>query len=271
MTGRVYYTRPESPRVSKLSKESVLEQLRALARRYPDGLVALELEDVERIAFHIELVADRCGADAAIYDLGSGVGLFGVGCAAVGMKVTIVDDFDDHVNHEYGDSVLDLHRSVGVEVRKQSPIEEGFAFGRGNLDAVTCFDSMEHWHGSPKGLFRRVIGALRPGGLFVVATPNCVNLRKRISMPFGYAKWSSMWDWYEHEVFRGHVREPDIADLLYIARDIGLDRVEILGRNWAGLNNESSLVRRATRLADRLIRLRPSLCSDIYLVGHKPE
>ena len=42
--------------------------------------------------------------------------------------------------------------------------------------------------------------------------------------------------WYEPELFRGHVREPDVDDLRYIARDMGLEDVvvakgaEVVGR-----------------------------------------
>jgi hypothetical protein len=81
---------------------------------------------------------------------------------------------------------------------------------------------MEHWHHSPKALFGQLMRALRPGGLFFLGVPNCVNLRKRLMVPLGRGKWSPMGDWYEQPVFRGHVREPDVDDLWYIARDLAL-------------------------------------------------
>ena len=43
----------------------------------------------------------------------------------------------------------------------------------------------------------------------MVGVPNCVNLRKRLTVPLGRGKWSPMADWYEQPSFRGHVREPD--------------------------------------------------------------
>jgi hypothetical protein len=89
-------------------------------------------------------------------------------------------------------------------------------------------------------------------------------------VPFGYGKWSQMNHWYQAEFFRGHVREPDVDDLHYIARDMGLIEVEILGRNWAGYMNDRRVIRIGTALIDSLLRLRPSLCSDIYLVARKP-
>ncbi len=128
---------------------------------------------------------------------------------------------------------------------------------------------MEHWHRSPKRLFAAIIESLVPGGLFIVGVPNVVNLRKRITVPLGRGKWSQMAHWYETERFRGHVREPDVDDLRYIARDMNLTDVEILGRNWAGYLSRNRWMQLATALIDRPLRLRPSLCSDLYLIGRK--
>ena len=59
-----------------------------------------------------------------------------------------------------------------------------------------------------------------------------MRIRKRLTVPFGSGKWSSMADWYEDPIFRGHVREPDVDDLFYIAREVGLVDVYIKGRHW---------------------------------------
>lgn len=77
--------------------------------------------------------------------------------------------------------------------------------------------------------------------------------------------------WYETERFRGRVREPDVGDLRYVARDMALAEVEILGRNWVGHVSRRRWVRWATPLVDHLLRLRPSLCGDVYLVARKPR
>lgn len=174
------------------------------------------------------------------------------------------------MNHEYGESLLELHRSLGVSVISRDVIAHGIEDVPGAFDAVTSFDSMEHWHHSPKRLFHQVVQKLKSGGVFVLGVPNAVNLRKRITVPFGYGKWTSMQDWYEAPRFRSHVREPDVDDLEYIARDLHLARWRVLGRNWAGHASSRPAVRAATKLADRILRLRPQFCSDIYLVGQKP-
>jgi len=254
----------------KPSLAEIREILRSIALKYPGELVPGQLRDVDRVAYHINLVVERKGVQISICDLGGGIGLFSVGCAALGMRSTLIDDFADDVNRQFGDSVLEVHRAHGVQVLQRDPVAQGIDFAPGSLGAATSFDAMEHFHHSPKALFAAVSQTLEPGGLFVLGVPNCVNLRKRISVPFGYGKWSSIEDWYESDRFRGHVREPDVADLRYIARDMGMSDAEIVGRNWVGYFSDSAMVRWATRASDHLLRLHPPLCSDIYLLARKP-
>ncbi len=248
---------------------NVKEILRSLALQYPTTLVAAQLRDIPRITFHIESVQRRLGSGASIADVGGGIGLFSLGCAAIGMKATLVDDFRDPVNNEFGDAALDLHRRVGVTIHSCDVVKDGIQFSPESLDGITCFDSMEHWHASPKSLFQTLVAALRPGGLFFLSGPNCVNLRKRISVPFGKGKWSPMSEWYESKTFRAHVREPDVEDLKYIAKDLGLERPTVVGRNWLGYSNRRRSVRLATPIVDRVLQTKPSLCSNIYLLANK--
>jgi len=258
------------------SPANCLALLHCLADQYPGDMVAGQHSEAERIAFNIALAFDslpkRAAGELSIADLGGGVGMFSLGCAAVGAKRSVlIDDFNDAVNHRVGPAALDLHRHYGVEVVSRDVVAQGIADIPGSFDIVTSFDSMEHWHHSPKKLFGEMYRKLNPGGVFVLGVPNCVNLRKRMTALLGSNKWSSMDEWYEQPVFRGHVREPDVADLRYIARSIGLDVVRIYGRNWQGYMSSSPLMRAITRLLDAPMRLRPSLCSDLYLVARKPE
>jgi len=112
---------------------------------------------------------------------------------------------------------------------------------------------------------------LNEDGVFVLAAPNCVNIRKRFTVPFGRGEWSAMSDWYENQVFRGHVREPDVDDLLYIARDMGLSDIKVYGRNWLGYYSNNKIINLFTPIIDYPIRVFPILCSDIYVIGFKRE
>jgi len=251
-----------------------MDVLRNIANQYPKDMVDQQVQDIPRISFNIGIALDAAKpnphTELELCDLGGNIGLFSVGCAAFGIKRTVVvDDFDDPVNHRVGASILDLHRSFGVEVIVRDIVENGIRDIEGTFDIITTFDSMEHWHHSPKRLFREVVEKLNPGGVFVLGVPNCVNMRKRISVPLGIGKWSRMQDWYEEDKFRGHVREPDVSDLMYIARDMGLTAIKILGRNWQGHYSANPVIRFATKIMDFPLRIMPSICSDIYLVGRK--
>ena len=257
-----------------MNGDSLTGMLRKLASQYPADLTLDQMRDIPRISFHISLFLNSSKPkqyhELEICDLGGGIGLFSVGCARYGVKRSVlVDDFGDSVNSKSGDSILDLHKTSGVMVIKRNLVTDGIADLPGAFDVISTFDSMEHWHHSPKRLFGEVMDKLKPGGVFILSTPNCVNLRKRITVPLGIGKWSTMQDWYEAEVFRGHVREPDVDDLMYIARDMGLVGARILGRNWLGLNSENPVIRFVAKCADYPLRFRPQLCSDIYLIGKK--
>jgi SAM-dependent methyltransferase len=252
------------------AEHEIAQALWEVASKYPADLSEAQLRDVRRIAFHVSRILLRKGAGARVCDLGGGVGMFSLGCVLAGMEATLVDDFSDPVNDAFGEDVLELHRNLGVRIVSRDVIEQGIDFPPDSFEAVTTFDSMEHWHHSPKALFSQVMDCLVPGGLFVLGAPNNVNLRKRMTVPFGVGSWSSMEYWYEEERFRGHVREPNVSDLLYIASDMGLEGVSIFGRNWLGLNSRFGLVRALTPLGDRILRRLPSLCSDIYIAGTKP-
>jgi len=221
-----------------------------------------------RHAFHVWEVCSAVGLDATVCDIGGGWGHFSACCSELGMRCILIDDSED-------DSAsrprLEMSRAYGFTVQIRDVVESGIDFLPESVDAFTTFDCLEHLHHSPKALFAQVMVALRPGGLFFLGAPNCVNLRKRITVPLGRGRWSSMKEWYETPRFRGHVREPDVGDLRYIARDMGLEDVVIVGRNWEGLCHPRRAVRVVTRCVDLPLRCLPGLCSDIYLLGRKPR
>ena len=250
------------------SRSSITARLRELVNGYPAALRPGQVADTRRIAFHLSLLAG-VPEGGHVADIGGGVGLFTPGAQALGFKATLVDDFRDAVNVEHGDAALEVHRSGGVQVIRRDVVIEGMHFPPGSLDAVTSFDSIEHWHNSPRKLLHQLVDALRPGGLFILGAPNCVNMRKRITVPWGRGSWSGFDEWYEQAVFRGHMREPDVRDMRRIGHDLGLANIKVFGRNWQGRMSSSGLVRAMTAIFDAPLRLRAGWCSDLYLVGKK--
>src|SRR5262249_61634803 len=103
-----------------------------------------------------------------------------------------------------------------------------------SLDVVTCIDSIEHWHHSPRPVLEQVVRVLRPGGLLLLGGPNAAHAVHRAKLLLGRSNWSHFEDWYYPAEFRGHVREPVLADLLRIVDELGLERRAVFGRNRLG-------------------------------------
>lgn len=181
----------------------------------------------------------------------------------------MIDDFHDDGFFGELDFRYQMPKDYGFKVINCDVIKDGLKLDYQTIDMFTSFDSMEHWHHSPKDLFLTITNLLKPGGVFLLGVPNAVNLRKRISTLFGRNKWSTMNDWYESKIFRGHVREPDVEDLYYIAKDMGLIDINIIGRNWQGYVSPNPITRYLTSFVDLSLRPFPTLCSDIYLLGRK--
>jgi len=240
----------------------ITEALRKVQADFCPEILADTIEQTNRDIFKIGLVAGR---GTSLCDVGGGLGAFGPACAALGMRVTVIDDFRDEVNLRVGEAGLVAHKKYGVKVistdaSKGIPIDEKF-------DVMTCFASIEHHHDSPKRMLHSMVDHLVPGGLFVLSAPNAVDIMKRIQTPLGRAKWSGIEEWYDHPEFRGHVREPIVSDLVYIARDLGLAEFRIFGRNW--IWNENGLVKTLLESIGRVVQHWPSLCTEIFLVGDK--
>jgi len=243
-----------------------------LDRYWPPATERAQLRaEARRVAFNVELCVSRIGTTGRVCDIGGGWGVFSAACAQVGLSATLVDDFSDGGFLDPSDPRHRLPAECGVRVVSRDVVRDGIDFPSGSFDVVTSFDSMEHWHASPRALFAQILEVLRPGGLFVLATPNCVNLRKRLTVPLGRGAWSPFEVWYFQTPFRGNVREPSVADLRRIGHDMGLTSARILGRNWMGRADSRPIVRAAARILDGPLRQLPSFCSDIYLVGRRPD
>ena len=220
-----------------------------------------------RWLFDAALVFDRLGRERRlrVCDLGGGTSVFAPLLAVMGMDAVLVDDFRDIAHFKEGKEDLEaVHKPLGVPIVSRDVVGQGLDFPDASFDAITCFESMEHWHASPRRVFRDVMRCLAPGGWFILSVPNAVDLKKRIETLFGVAQWSTLQQWYETEEFRGHVREPTRRDLTYIAQDMGLRNATYMGRTWI-LRGRNV----AWRTVGTLVDCVPTLSSTLYLVGQK--
>ena len=162
-----------------MQNHNLFDVLRNIANQYPKDMMDEQIRDISRISFNIGVALDAAKpkhhSELELCDLGGGIGLFSAGCAAYGMKRTVlVDDFDNLVNHRVRASILDLHRSFGVEVIVCDVVGDGIRDIVGTFDIITTFDSMEHWHHSPKGFFTKLLKTQSGWSI----CPGCAKLRE---------------------------------------------------------------------------------------------
>lgn len=238
-----------------------------------------------RPLFYIQLIHETGLLEPGrhLLDLGAGTSAFGPVCSALGMRVTIADDFGGGggVDREHLDKtrklIADWQSQLGIRVLEGDLLNEPLALESGSVDVVTSINSLEHWHHSPKRLFREVVRVLRPQGYLILVTPNAANLRKRISAVLGRNIWDRL-EWWYHDgdpVFRGHVREPIVADLKQIMRWNDIEPLRVHGRNFLGRYSKSlgflppRLLESSVNLASHVLQWFPTLCSDIHVIGRK--
>ena len=240
----------------------------------------------ERNEFYLQLLNHygllRPGKSLA--DLGAGLSVFGPICRSHGLSVTLVDDFagGGGVELRRPSEAIPLleafEKELGIGIVSENFLERPLPLPSGQTDVVTCFHSLEHWHHSPKRLFGEIVRILRPGGFLILATPNAVNIRKRVYVLLGRNNFPSLNEWYHDgdPVFRGHVREPVVRDLQQLMESNGLAVRGTFGRNFIGRESQAlaflpkALVNNVAACSDRFLRFFPSLCSDIHVIGQKP-
>ncbi len=239
----------------------------------------------DRNLFYLQMLADHgmLQPGKKLVDLGAGLSIFGPMVRKLGLDVTLVDDFGGGggviAGQRVGDiKVLDLFRErLGIRIIEENFVEQPIPLPDASVDVVTCFHSLEHWHNSPKRLFKEISRIVRPQGALILVTPNAVNIRKRAFVLFGRSNFPILRAWYEEgdPVYRGHVREPIVRDLQQLMEWNGFDVTGTYGRNFIGRKSRSlaflpnSLVNATAIASDAFLRLFPTLCSDIHVVGRK--
>ncbi len=254
---------------------------RALEGRPPDAAKGEAVNRREAFYFEVAAGLGVLESGRSALDLGAGMSWFGSIASELGLTVSVVDDYGggggvDIANRKASLETLDaFRRNFGVSIYEQDLLVDPLPLSDDSIDIVTCFHSLEHWHHSPKKLFSEIRRVLRPGGYLFIATPNVVNLRKRIHVLLGRTNLSELTEWYDEPVFRGHVREPTVGDLHTLMSWNEFEIVSTFGRNFIG-EDSIVLTRSFGRLAGLVAKISepvlkrfPTLCSDIHVVGRK--
>ena len=240
---------------------------RTIVTLYPHAFQKQFFADVERLAFHAKLVF--C-PEATLLDLGSGLSPLALGLQKLGMKTIMVDRFDYPADLNIikdPQFVFKILEENGVTLHQLNIEHFPLPLSDATVDVIISIGLIEDLHKSPRSLFSEIVRVLKPGGKLLFGGPNAVNLRKRISVLFGRTNYPPIKQFWENgdPNWFGHVREPTVNDLVWIARTAGFRVLKVLGRNFIAKQNFSIM----GRVGDAPLRLFPGLCSDIYVLANK--
>lgn len=181
---------------------------------------ALYEADFKRFCYSLKLLDERgLIRGKHILDLGCGVGIMALAFKKLGGNVTGIDKFifpsaNDNP-YRVGDfkALRRIWDAYGVTVVEHDILTR-LPFEDGAFDAVNSDATVEHLIHSPKGLFVEVHRILRPGGAFLVTTPNLANLLRRVRFVFGRSPMWDLKDYFDREAnFTGHRREFTMVEL----------------------------------------------------------
>ena len=236
-----------------------------------------------RILFYFEIL-NRFGLlrkGVRLMDLGGGFSYFAPLAIELGPETILVDDFAGGGGLELQESaveakaILERMRTRGIQIHTMDILKSPLPAETGSIDIATCFHSMEHWHSSPKPVLQELQRVVRPGGYLLLAGPNALNLRKRITAVFGKSNLSPLAHWYDPPVFRGHVREPVVSEFCQMLEWNHFDVRGIWGRNFMGGEGAGMMALPAwlrhhiSDGSEPFMKVIPSLCSDIHAIGQR--
>ena len=239
---------------------------------YPREVRQQAFAGQERDIEHVKLLFTENGS---LLDLGGGTNTANLVLARLGMRVVVVDIFEQYWNSHFASGgmaqvrrLFDQEHVTLVDADILSFDYRSY-FANSMFDVIASFNCFEHLHHSPKPMLDNCLALLRPGGAVVLGTPNSVNIYKRIKVLLGKTNHPKFDQFYHHgNPWYGHVREFSCGDWKMLAAFLNLKDAQIHGYNWNLLTHQR-FPKILARPIDRMLRLAPSLCTDVCIIGRR--
>jgi SAM-dependent methyltransferase len=245
--------------------EKAIEEMRT---EYPYPEILKETEEIIRsLSAPLQNLSPNGGR---LLDIGCGALDKTIVFQKIGFSCFGCDDFQDpwYRSSKNLDPLLDFARRAGVEVYTQTDDFE-LPWEYGSFDVVTVINVIEHLHESPRDILNLAGRYLKPGGLLLVAMPNSVNLRKRISVLRGLSNYTPAKGFFENDgTWRGHVREYTLQETCQI---IDWNGFQVIHRQTFHGMLGNRLRNPISRMVFRgLSFLRPEFRDSVMVAARKP-
>jgi 2-polyprenyl-3-methyl-5-hydroxy-6-metoxy-1,4-benzoquinol methylase len=183
--------------------------------------------NVVRVVRLVELLRRRGFESGEVLEVGAWFGSFALALCRLGYNVVACDRYAS-----YGDafaSNLDVMRAEGIRVvstNRESELERIAALGR--FDMVLAGAVIEHVPHTPRHFLETLYGAVRPGGLLILDTPNVARYWNRRALERGETIFQPIEDQFLSEPpWEGHHREYTADELGWMLEHIGCEEVDV--------------------------------------------
>jgi SAM-dependent methyltransferase len=251
-----------------------------LERFQPDALerhVAVLAEDsmrsylrmnVVRVVRLVELLRRRGFKGGELLEVGAWFGSFALALQRLGYDVIACDRYSS-----YGtafDSYIELMECDGIRIvstDRQNELEQ--IAGLGQFDIVLAGAVIEHVPHTPRHLLETLFGAVRPGGLLVLDTPNVARYWNRRALERGDTTFQPVEDQFLSEPpWEGHHREYTARELEWMLERVGSEDVDVEFLDYNMLQFEELSAEHAECLA--AIVEDPSQSDTLLAAGRRP-
>jgi SAM-dependent methyltransferase len=231
-----------------------------------------------------------------LVDIGTGFGIVPRLFHALGVRVISIDFPKAGSGTEALQRLIDL----GVEGHYAEVGRERLPIDDSSVDVVFAGNVIEHLPHSPRSFLAELKRILRLGGHLVIDTVNAVDLRRRIKFLCGVSNWPPIEHLYPVDFHADHHKEYTLGELERVLDLSGFHRVRALAFEafftnplrgsplrylrrpaytitsseaellWADHFQPTNPAEYARLVLLGLVKLFPSLRSDILVVGRKP-
>jgi SAM-dependent methyltransferase len=227
--------RPFKPPFSLVRRMSLLASL-ALEEVSSEDAAAYGRWHAERIRRTAELTLRHLAVDGPVLDIGAGPLTREFSRWFPGHEVHVVDP-----RPEWAAECA----AAGIRFHTGSLMESSLPVANASFSAVVAAEVFEHLPECPRDLVPRIASALRPGGIFVMTTPNQARWLNRIRMLLGVNIQELPENLYHKKwMGYGHLREYTLPEVRSEFAVDGLQLVQVGGWSPHAMPR-ADLVRRA--------------------------
>jgi len=114
-------------------------------------------------------------------------------------------------------------------------------FKRKSFDFIIFNEIFEHLKIDPIGTLKKIHSLLKPGGLFILTTPNLYSIHKIIMFNLGMSFNNAYFEFKKMEKYgyMGHIREYSTKEMRLLLEEAGFKIIKVLYRNYSRFSDNN--------------------------------